>query len=79
VTLNSSSPGTQFTLLETSLVVVNYLDIIDSAATVANTWYAINSTDSGNNTGWTFGAPVSAAVLNVVFNSVFKTIFRPVF
>jgi hypothetical protein len=54
VTLNSSSPGTQFTLLETSLVVVNYLDIIDSAATPANTWYALDSTDSGNNTGWIF-------------------------
>jgi hypothetical protein len=54
VTLNSSSPGTQFTLLETSLVVVNYLDIINSAATPTNTWYALDSTDSGNNTGWIF-------------------------
>ena len=54
VTLNSSSPGTRFTLLETSVEVANYLDIIDSAATPANTWYALNSTDSGNNTGWIF-------------------------
>jgi len=54
VTLNSSSPGTRFTLLKTSLAVVNYLSIIDSAATVANTWYALDSTDAGNNTGWTF-------------------------
>jgi hypothetical protein len=56
VTLNSSIPGTRFTLLKNAsgYAVTNYLDIIDSAATPADTWYALNSTDSGNNTGWIF-------------------------
>lgn len=35
-------------------VVVEYLDIQDSNALPANIFVAENSTDSGNNTGWTF-------------------------
>jgi hypothetical protein len=56
VTLNSSSAGTQATLNKTSSnppVSANYLAIQDSSATPAyNTWYALRSTNNGNNTGW---------------------------
>jgi hypothetical protein len=38
-------------------VTVDYADISYVDASPATTWYATNSTDSGNNTGWTFGAP----------------------
>ena len=76
VTLNSSTPGTRFTLFKTmSDVVSNYLSISDSRATLADTWYAQNSTDGGNNIGWIFFPDV----LNLVFNTVLRKILRPVF
>ena len=59
ITLNSSTVGTQATLLKVSggLVDVGYLSIKDSNATPLLTWYAgTTSTDAGNNTGWTFTA-----------------------
>jgi len=34
----------------------SYLNIIDSAALPTDIWFADNSTDSGNNTGWTISA-----------------------
>lgn len=56
VTLNSSTPGVQATLTKTTAsppVNTYYMDIKDSNATPGyNTWYALSSTDSGNNTGW---------------------------
>ena len=39
----------------------NYLSISRSTATPATSWYAANSTNGGNNSGWTFGARVNAA------------------
>jgi hypothetical protein len=37
---------------------INYLNISNSNATPADTWYAgANSTNGGNNTGWIFGGP----------------------
>lgn len=55
ITLRSSSSGTRFTLSDPSgTVSVSYLDIQDSAATGGATWIANNSTNSGNNTGWSF-------------------------
>jgi len=60
VTLNSSSAGTQATLTSNGSGVISsdYLNIQDSAATPATTWYAgTNSTDVSNNTGWIFTAP----------------------
>jgi len=58
VTLNSTSPGTQFTLYRaTGLVSVDYVSLQDSAATGGAIWYAgANSTNVSNNTGWTFTA-----------------------
>jgi hypothetical protein len=56
--LQSTSPGTQFTLSQaTGLVSVDYCIIQDSAATGGAIWYAgANSTNVSNNTGWTFSA-----------------------
>lgn len=45
---------------------VSYLDIKDIFATPNNTWYAQNSTDSGNNMGWTFAAGGVVIVYNTV-------------
>jgi hypothetical protein len=59
VTLNSTSPGTQFTLSKASgTVSLDYLSIQDSNATGGAAWYAgTNSTNVSNNTGWIFTAP----------------------
>lgn len=38
-------------------ITCDYLSISRSQASPINTWYATNSTDGGNNTGWTFGSP----------------------
>lgn len=57
--LRSSVAGARYTLSSTAQVDGAYLDIQDSAATDVP-WYAANSTDSGNNTGWTFTAPATA-------------------
>lgn len=63
VTLQSTSPGSQFTLYQaTGLVSVDYVSLQDSAATGGAIYYAgANSTDVSNNTGWLFTAqpPVS--------------------
>jgi hypothetical protein len=54
VTLNSTTPGTQFNLLKTTGTVnASYLIIQDSNAVTA--FFAnTNSIDLGNNTGWNF-------------------------
>ena len=64
VTINSSVPGTQFTLSKSSgTVSTDYLIIQDSNATGGATWYAGgNSTNAGNNTGWIFSAPPVSTV-----------------
>lgn len=62
ITINSSSAGTPATLSKsTGAVSVSYLSIQDSTATGGATWYASNSTDGGNNTGWIFSAPPSTS------------------
>ena len=56
VTINSSVPGTRFTLSQASgIVIVNYASIQDSNVTGGATWIASNSTDLGDNLGWIFG------------------------
>jgi hypothetical protein len=55
VTINSTVPGTQFTLYDDSGTVnASYLQIQDSNATGNAVWNALNgtNTNSGNNTGW---------------------------
>jgi hypothetical protein len=60
VTINSATPGSQFTLSKASGTVnAQYLSIQDSIATGGATWNALTSNgnvDAGNNTGWIFAA-----------------------
>jgi len=56
-TIQSSIPGTQFTLSKSSgTVTASYLAIQDSNATGGAYWDALNGTNInlGNNTGWNF-------------------------
>jgi hypothetical protein len=65
ITLNSSTSGTQATLSQSTGTVNVYNMIIkDSAATGGATFYANTSQDSGNNTGWIFGAQPAAQSSN---------------
>ena len=58
VTLQSSTAGTRFTISKSSgTVTPQYLSIKDSAATGGATWIAQNSTNAGNNTGWSVIPP----------------------
>ena len=58
ITLQSSSAGTRFTISKSSgTVTPQYLSIKDSAATGGATWIAQNSTNAGNNTGWSVIPP----------------------
>lgn len=71
VTLNSSSPGTQFTLSKSSgTVTASYMQIQDSNATGGAAWNANDGTDVnlGNNTGWNF---VAAVAINGQFMAFF--------
>jgi hypothetical protein len=53
VTINSLTPGTQFTMVKTSgTVVVDYLNITDSNVTGGAYWTTTTSNFISNNTGW---------------------------
>jgi len=58
ITINSATPGSQFTLSKASGTVnAQYLSIQDSNATGGATWNALltnGNVDAGNNTGWNF-------------------------
>jgi hypothetical protein len=58
-TINSSSSTIAFNIVKSNLglVMCNNVSITRSAASPADTWYAINSTNVTTNTGWIFGAP----------------------
>lgn len=74
VTINSSVPGTQFTLSKSSgTVSTDYLIIQDSNATGGATWDASNGTnvDLGNNSGWYFTTPPSTSQVNGQFMQFF--------
>ena len=57
--INSTSTGATFNLIKLNpgLVICNNVGITRSAASPANTWYAVNSTNVAGNSGWIFGAP----------------------
>lgn len=60
VSVGSATAGSQFTLSKASGTVnANYLNLQDSIASGGATWNALNSTNSGNNTGWNFVASAS--------------------
>ena len=69
VTINSTTPGTQFNLSRASgTVSVGYLNIEDSNATGGASWYAdVTSFNVGNNTGWIFTAPPGGVYLGNFF------------
>lgn len=58
ITINSTTPGSQFTLSDSSGIInAQYLSIQDSNATGGATWRALISNgnvNAGNNTGWIF-------------------------
>ena len=55
VTIQSTTPGSQFTLSKSSGAVESkFLRIQDSNATGGANWYATDSIDTSNNTGWIF-------------------------
>ena len=60
ITINSDTPGSQFTLSDASGTInAQYLSIQDSVATGGATWNALISNgnvNAGNNTGWIFGS-----------------------
>ena len=60
VSIGRSSTATPAPVLNytgTGIEALNFMSISFSTATPANTWYAANSTDGGNNSGWIFGSP----------------------
>jgi autotransporter-associated beta strand protein len=65
VTLDSTTAGTQATLAKSGggTVTVNWYNIRDSNASPASTWFANNTTNSGNNTNWTISGPPLANFL----------------
>lgn len=55
ITINSDTPGSQFTLSSSSgSISAQYLSIQDSNATGGANWFANNSVKGGNTTGWIF-------------------------
>lgn len=70
----TSAPAATHTLAKAGggTINVDYAKISYSVATPASTWSASNSTDGGNNTGWSFGgAPPPVTGNNLFFGSNF--------
>lgn len=62
----SATAGSQFTLSKASgSVSISYVSLKDCAATGGASFTATNSTDAGNNTGWSFGATTYPVTLTV--------------
>jgi hypothetical protein len=72
VTLGSTT-ASQATLTKTggSTITVDYASISNLNATPSSTWYATNSTNGGNNTGWTITAPAAFSGNGLLFGSNF--------
>lgn len=69
VELLSSPVGSHYIDKASGIVSVNYWNIINSNAGGGATFYANNSIDSGNNTGWIFGPPPSIG-LNIYYGTI---------
>jgi hypothetical protein len=66
VWLRSTTPGTGWYLdVPGTQINVEYVDVSDSDAGAYNEIIAVASTDSGNNTNWSFGAGQSGAVVSI--------------
>lgn len=59
ITVDSSTSGVQNTINvgANKVVIFEYVTMRDKLATGGATFYAVNSTNTANNTGWTFGTP----------------------
>jgi len=55
VTINSTTASTHTISKASGTVLSQYLSITNSIAGGGATWYAVNSTNGGGNTGWIFG------------------------
>ena len=63
INIQSATPGSQAFLRKTSgAICLENLNIRDSDAGGGATFGAVNSTDEGNNSGWTFSAAASCAI-----------------
>jgi phage baseplate assembly protein gpV len=69
ITIISASAGSRFNLTKAGggLTVSNFVSVKDSNASPANTFYAVNSTNAGNNVNWTFNFPSSQGNLLAFF------------
>lgn len=67
IVLDRLSAGV-FNLIKTggSKIQVEYCVISNSSASPSNTWYAVDSTDDGGNTGWVFSAVPDLVISGVV-------------
>jgi len=69
ITIISASAGSRFNLTKAGggLTVSNFVSVKDSNASPTNTFYAVNSTNAGNNVNWTFNFPSSQGNLLAFF------------
>ena len=67
ITLTSNSSGNQATINSSNEQITRYCDIQDLIAT-GNDFYALNSTDSGNNSGWVFNKFNNESNISIDFN-----------
>jgi len=69
ITVESSSSGTRANLTKTGggFSVSNFISVKDINASPASTFYAVNSTNAGNNVNWTFNFPTSQGNLLAFF------------
>ena len=67
ITLNSQTPGSQFTLsVPSGVISKDYLSIQDSYVTGHASWYAgTHSTNVSNNKGWVFNVPPPTNALDI--------------
>lgn len=68
LTIRATTPGSAATLVRNNgNVNIDYTDIQDSTVSGTSVWYAgANSVNSGNNTGWVFGAGSSGSMLSLL-------------
>jgi hypothetical protein len=57
ITIGSTTTATHTLLKSSGIIIGSYLNLSYSIALGGATWYAANSIDSGNNSGWIFSTP----------------------
>jgi len=76
ITIKSVTDTVTHTLSSAGTITCDYLNIRDSIASGGATFTANNSTDSGNNTGWTFvtNASIEPATLDMAYSTLSPTL-----